>query len=391
MHLTSDKARVFLALTLLWLLGLYLRLPILVIPPLAPFINADFQLSQTLLGSLTTLPVLMLSLGALIGSLAIMRLGARNSLALALALVATTSAARGLTDSLTLLILLTLLMGLGIAIMQPSLPALLPRWLDGKKLALGTAVYMNGMLMGEFLGAGVTLPVLMPLLEGSWRATLIAWSLPAFLVVIATFLPRQREDTSSHDKVDEVHWLPDWKDPFLWRIGLLLASSASLFFGTNAYLGSLLEERGEMQRLEAAFFWFNLAQVAASLAMLALAERWVARRGPLILSTLCSLLGMLGLLLTSGWISLVFAFLLSFWAGILLILLVALPPQLLPGKQAGRLAAGAFTLAYSLSFFVPLLGGSLADWTGQPSHALWLLFVLSLPALWLAWRFPLKH
>lgn len=387
----TDKARVFLALALLWLLGLYLRLPILVIPPLAPFINADFQLSQTLLGSLTTLPVLMLSLGALVGSLAIMRLGARNSLALALALVATTSAARGLTDSLTLLVLLTLLMGLGIAIMQPSLPALLPRWLDGKKLALGTAVYMNGMLMGEFLGAGVTLPVLMPLLEGSWRATLIAWSLPALLIAAATFLPRQREDTSSHDLVDEKAWMPDWKNPFLWRIGLLLASSASLFFGTNAYLGSLLEERGEMQQLEAAFFWFNLAQVAASLAMLLLAERWVARRGPLVLATLCSLLGMLGLLLTSGWISLVFAFLLSFWAGILLILLVALPPQLLPGKQAGRLAAGAFTLAYSLSFFVPLLGGSLADWTGQPSHALWLLFVLSLPALWLAWRFPLAR
>jgi len=391
MTFTSNKARVFLALALLWLLGLYLRLPILVIPPLAPFINADFHLSQSLLGSLTTLPVLMLSLGALLGSLAIMRLGARNSLALALLLVALTSAGRGLTDHLNLLIMLTLLMGLGIAIMQPALPALLPRWLDSKQLALGTAVYMNGMLMGEFLGAGLTLPLLMPLLENSWQATLLVWSLPALLVAAAIFLPHQREDTTSHDQLNETSWMPDWKDPLLWQMGFLMACSASLFFGTNAYLGSLLQARQETAYLEAAFFWFNLAQVAASLVMLLLAKRWVARRLPLVFATFFSLAGMLGLLLTSGWLSLAFAFVLSFCAGILLILLVALPPQLLPGKQAGRMAAGAFTLAYSLSFFIPLAGGTLADWSGQASHALWLLFTLSLPALWLAWRFPLAR
>lgn len=390
MDLIAPRKQTFLALSLLWLMGLYLRLPILVIPPLAPFINSDFQLSQTLLGSLTTLPVLMLSLGALIGSLAIMRLGARTSLAVALTLVAITSAARGLTDSLNLLILFTLLMGLGIAVMQPALPALLPRWLNNNNLALGTAVYMNGMLMGEFLGAGLTLPLLMPWLDNSWRATLLFWSLPALLVALACFLPKQREETSSHDQVDQQSWLPNWKDPLIWQMGFLMAASASLFFGTNAYLGSLLQARQEEDYLQAAFFWFNLAQVAASLVMLVLTRRWVARRFPLLVAASLSLLGMLGLLLTKGWVSLVFAFSLSFWAGILLILLVALPPQLLPGKQAGRMAAGAFTLAYSLSFLVPLLGGSLADWTGEPSHALWLLFALACPVVWLAWRFPLK-
>ena len=44
-------------------------------------------------------------------------------------------------------------MGLGVAMMQPSLPALLPRWLEPKHLAIGSAIYMNGMLMGEFIGA----------------------------------------------------------------------------------------------------------------------------------------------------------------------------------------------------------------------------------------------
>ena len=376
---------------LLWLAGVYLRIPVLVAPPLAPFISDELGLSQALTGALTTLPILMLAVGSMPGSLAIARIGPRNTLALAMVIMVIGSAGRGLSPDTVTLMLTSAVMGFGIAMMQPSLPALLPRWLEPRHMAIGSAIYMNGMLMGEFLGAGITLPLLMPLMENSWQQTLIAWSLPALVIAVIAFLPRQREDTSSSTQVDEKSWMPDWKNPFLWRIGLMLAASASLFFGTNAYLGSLLEERAELNKLEAAFFWFNVAQVAASLLMLVMMNHWVARRQPLIASTLLSLAGMLGLLMTSGWLSIAFAFFLSFWAGVLLILLVALPPQLLPGRQAGRLAAGAFTLAYGLSFLIPLLGGRLADWTGQPSHALWLLFSLSLPALWLAWRFPLKH
>ncbi|WP_114418768.1 CynX/NimT family MFS transporter [Marinospirillum perlucidum] len=385
----TDK-KLLPALLLLWLMGIYLRLPILVIPPLAPYINDQFQLSQSLLGSLTTLPIFMLALGAVAGSLSIARLGPRNTLAAALVLLALASTARGLTDELVWLLVFSLGVGLGAAIMQPALPALLSRWLPAKKLALGTAVYMNGLLMGEFLGAGVTLPVIMPLVDNSWQLTLAIWSLPALLVAAALYLLKEKPGSSEEESLEaSSQWMPDWKNPYIWQIGLLLAVTASLFFGTNAYLGSLLEAREEEPLLKPAFFGFNLAQVFASLLMLVKATSWIGRRGPLLLSSLGCLVGMLGLLLTSAWLSIAFAFILSFWAGVLLILLVALPPQLAPGKAAGRLAAGAFTLAYSLSFFLPLLGGLLADLTGDPAHALWLLFVVGLTALPLAWRFPL--
>ncbi|MDA1301762.1 MAG: hypothetical protein O2868_16975, partial [Proteobacteria bacterium] len=62
-------------LVLLWLAGLYLRAPVLLAPPLAPYIDSDLGLNQTLMGALTTIPVLMLSLGALPGAIAIARLG----------------------------------------------------------------------------------------------------------------------------------------------------------------------------------------------------------------------------------------------------------------------------------------------------------------------------
>src|SRR5690606_8132965 len=108
-------------LALLWLVGLYLRLPILVAPPLAPAIGAELDLSQSEVGALTTIPVLMLALGALPGSFAIARLGPVRAVVASLVVLAVASAARGLAPPAELLLAATAVMGLAIAVMQPAL------------------------------------------------------------------------------------------------------------------------------------------------------------------------------------------------------------------------------------------------------------------------------
>lgn len=360
-------------LILLWFSGLYMRLPILVAPPLSPAIESELALSQTHIGALTTLPVFMLALGALVGSLLILRLGPRNALATALVVVALGSAARGLAQGPTSLLVLSGLMGLGIAVMQPSLPALLPRWLTAPRIALGTACYMNGMLMGEFVGAGLTLPLIMPLTGGSWRLTLLVWSLPALLVAALLLAPRIDRGNGG----SSTQWLPSLRDPLMWKLGLLLGGTASLFFGTNAYMASVLEERGELDRLDATLFLFNLAQVAASVIMILKAGRWVGRRLPILLSAGLSVLAMAGFILIEGWVGVAFAVAMSFFAGILLILIVALPPQLVSSNEAGRLSAGNFTIGYTAAFTVPLIGGLIADLSGKALAAVGFILVFA--------------
>ncbi|WP_111497174.1 MFS transporter [Marinobacter bohaiensis] len=358
-------------LSLLWFAGLYLRIPILVAPPLAPHIAADLALSQALTGALTTLPVLMLAVGAMPGSLGIARMGPRATLALAIVVMAIGSSLRSVAPEVGTLLAASAIMGLGIAIMQPALPALLNVWFQPAHLALGTAVYMNGMLMGEFIGAGITLPVLMPMLGDSWRVTVAAWSLPAFLVAAALFLPR----APASRPVARPAWVPDWHNPLTWKLGLLLGASGSMFFGTNAYLASLLDARGEAGALDQTLFWFNLAQVAASLVMLRTSRRWVGRRSLIVLMLVTAIVSLALFLLTRGPLSIAFAFVMSFTAGILLILVVALPPLLSHRDDTGRLAAGNFTIGYTLSFAVPMLGGVVADFSGAPVVALIVMVV----------------
>jgi CP family cyanate transporter-like MFS transporter len=372
---------------LLWLAGVYLRIPVLVAPPLAPFISDELALTQALTGALTTLPILMLAIGSMPGSLAIARIGPRNTLALAMMIMVIGSAGRGLMpDTLTLMIA-SAVMGIGVSMMQPSLPALLPRWLEPHHLALGSAIYMNGMLMGEFIGAGITLPVLMPLLDNSWRATLVAWSLPALLVAAALFLPKR----DRAKPVRKVAWLPDWHNPLTLRIGLLLGLSGSLFFGLNAYMGNLLQHQGQFDKLPDALFWYNLAQVFASLIMLKMARYWVGRRGVIATLASISLLGAIGAVMLTGWWSIVSATLMSLVAGMLLILLVAIPPLVVSAAETGRLSAGTFLVGYTVAFCVPMLGGVVADWTGDARHALMLMILYGLLVLPLAFTLNLER
>src|SRR5579875_3005201 len=82
-------------LALLWLAGADLRLTMLAVPPVLPLIHRDLALSEKAIGALSGLPVLLLGLAAVPGSLLIARLGPRRAAIAALLLIAAASAARG--------------------------------------------------------------------------------------------------------------------------------------------------------------------------------------------------------------------------------------------------------------------------------------------------------
>ncbi|MDA7949106.1 MAG: MFS transporter, partial [Hyphomicrobiaceae bacterium] len=83
------------ALFLLWFAGINLRITMLAVPPLIPFIHQDLDLSQKAVGALNGLPVLILGLGALFGSLLLARTGVIRALIFGLAIAGVGGALRG--------------------------------------------------------------------------------------------------------------------------------------------------------------------------------------------------------------------------------------------------------------------------------------------------------
>jgi len=369
-------------LLLLWSAGLYLRLTVMVGPPLAPIISSDLGLGQAATGALTTFPILMLAIGGFGAAWLISRIGARQTLILALILVAISSAARGLGAAGNLFTW-TAIMGIAIAGIQPALPTLLTEWWPGR-IALGTAVYMNGMLVGEVLGSTLTLPVMLPVAGGDWRLTLALWSLPALIPAICITLLSRRsgrpEDTGS--------WMPKLNKPLVWQLGILLGASGAMFFGTNAYMGSILTARDETDLLPLALGIFNGTQIGASVLMFWLARYWVGRPAPFITLMITGLIGLgLFVAMPGAW-GLAALLPAGLAAGMMLILMVALPPLYTHGNETAGLAAGMFAIGSINNFGVPLFGGFLADLYATPALAMLPILVYGLVALPLALRLP---
>jgi len=144
---------------LLILVGFNLRSVILAVPPILPLIQHDLRLNYTTAGLLTALPVLALAGAAWPSGLLAERIGARACVSIGLALLGGGALMRALWPIASLLLLFTLLMSLGIALAQTAVPVLARRWFPAH-IGFVTALFSDGLIIGEAVAAGITVPVL---------------------------------------------------------------------------------------------------------------------------------------------------------------------------------------------------------------------------------------
>ncbi|MGH7683614.1 MAG: MFS transporter, partial [Vulcanimicrobiaceae bacterium] len=120
-----------------------------------PLIHRTLSMNEAAVGALTGLPLLLLGIAAVGGSLLIARIGARGAWIAGLLLVAAGSAARGAGPSEAMLFAMTFVMGLGVAVCQPAAPTTVGEWFP-RSIGFATAIYVNGLLVGETLSAAFT-------------------------------------------------------------------------------------------------------------------------------------------------------------------------------------------------------------------------------------------
>lgn len=364
--MTPGVPRSLPRLSLLWLAGIDLRLTILALPPVIPLIHRDLELSEKLVGALTGLPVLLFGIVAIPGALLIARIGARRALLAGLLLVALGSAGRGIGPSTPMLFAMTFVMGAGISIMQPALPSLVSEWFEASP-GLATAVYANGLLIGEVLGASLTLPLILPLVGGSWPASFAVWAVPvlATAALIGAGTPHQTGQPGRAGRL----WWPDPKDPQTWQLGLILGGGSTIYFASNAYIPDYLGATGAGALIGPCLTALNVGQLPASFLILASAQRITGQRTPLAAVGLLSLMGLALFLIGPPWAQIAGAGILGFGAAFALILTLALPPIIAPADDVHRISAGMFAIGYVTAFLVPLLGGIVWDATSLPHTA----------------------
>ncbi|MFZ3248374.1 MAG: MFS transporter [Pseudolabrys sp.] len=361
------QARLLTSLGLLWLTGVALRLTILAVPPVIPLIHDDLNLNATQIGILTGLPSMLFAIAAVPGSLLIARLGIGAALAVGLMLNAVGGALRGALPDVAWLYGMTVAMGAGVAIMQVTMPPAVRAWVPGR-IGFATAVYTNGLLIGEILPVALMLPVVLPLVSGSWQRGFVVWSLPVAIIAIIVMLLAPRPTANGLTPVKR-RWWPDWRNTLIWRLGIMLGSINATYFATNAFIPDYMRSSGQSEWISAALTGLNSGQLPASFLLLAFASRLERKVWPYVTSGLLCLIATGGIVFGTGAWVVAAATLQGFSAAAILILVLALPPLLSPPDDVHRVTAAMFTISYSCAVVVPVISGLAWDLTGIASTA----------------------
>jgi CP family cyanate transporter-like MFS transporter len=365
------------SLCLLWTCGASLRLTVLAVPPVILIIQQELHLSGTEVGLLFGVPIILFAIAATPGSTLITRFGVRSTLLTGLAVAAIGGALRGLTSNAWQLYLTSIIMSSGIAIMQPAMAAAVRAWIP-ERATFGTAVYTNGLIIGEIIPVATMLPLVLPHF-GSWRPALGIWSIP--LVGTAILVAILRPRSPAHAIIGQpVRWLPEWNSWLNWRIGLILGSINSTYFCINGFLPAYLNGNGHPELVSAALTALNLGQLPTSFLLLLAADKVQGRRWPYLLSGLLFIASVIGIMSSAGYWTVFWAALVGATCGAALVLGLALSPLLCRHPDdVARTSAAAFAISYSFAMLISFLSGAAWDMAGKVDAALIPIFLGTLP------------
>ncbi|MGI3174432.1 cyanate transporter [Aeromonas veronii] len=287
---TDQPAGQTALLVLVILIGLNLRPFLTAIGPLVQAIDQRLALGMDTFAWLTLLPLWLIGIGVLLTPSLRRRASARQLLGTALLLLGIGSAMRFDAQSGALLIASAALCGLGSALVQGVLPALIKQAFT-HKVPLVMGIFSACMMGGGALGASLT-PRLAASLD--WSRALALWSLPVLLALVwlgwKVRLPSTAAVAIPHGEQRLITLPRSWLLIVCFGIinsgyGIVVAWLAPAYMAQ----GWSAAQAGELVA------WLALAQTASGLGLPLLAARNLDRRPWMGLAIAMQLAGFAGL------------------------------------------------------------------------------------------------
>lgn len=368
------------------LVGLAFRTQALIIGPLVGQVQAELAMSHGVAGLLGTIPVLCMGLLAPFGPVLAASIGPKLGVAACVTLVAGFGVARALLPDTATVLLATVGVGVGMAVVGPILPMIVRARLPHHPAA-GTGAYVIGFVIGGTITAAIAVPLADAF--GGWRASFTIVSAAGFASLIAWLVLMPRDE--GHVRAAPVRPKLPWRRPSAWLLGGIFGSQSILFYGCITWLASVLVERGwgaaEAGGLIALMTGVGLV---STLAVPALADRIGSRRSQLTLAAGLSVAGALGIALTPGEspgsiLTYGATILLGLGIGAYFPLALTLPVDVASdAADAASISAFMLLIGYLLAATAPVVLGTVRDATGNFETVAWILVGISLVMIPLA-------
>jgi CP family cyanate transporter-like MFS transporter len=358
----NSRLKNFLLITGIVLIALNLRPALAGVGPLVSTIRASTGLSNTMLGMLTTLPLIAFGVLSTLTPLFTRKLGIEGTLALAMGLLSGGILLRVIPANWALFGG-TLLLGIAIAFGNVLLPSLVKRDFSNHT-GIMTSVYSSMLGLGATLAAGISVPLAQGLGWG-WRWSLGSW---AGLSILALFvwLPQLSNLTIPKNKRSFRHSMKELgSSATAWQVALFMGLQSLAFYVILAWLPEILQDRG--LNASTAGWMLSLSQgmgVVGTILIPVWAEKIDDQRALVWLLLICEAVSLVGLMLPSGFLAGLWSALIglalggSFGLALLFIVLRSTDSQ-----TATELSGMAQSIGYLLAAVGPTLFGAIHDWT----------------------------
>ncbi|GAB6991436.1 CynX/NimT family MFS transporter [Paenibacillus pini] len=357
------------------MIAMTLRAPITSVGPLIEIIRNDTGMSHTLVGLLTTFPLLAFALLSPVAPKIARKWGIERTLFVGVFAVTAGIVLRYL-PSITSLFAGTILLGLGIALSNVLLPSLIKRDFPNKVgVMMGT--YSVSMNIFAALASGISFPLAQYSSTG-WRGSLVMWGILSF-VALMIWLPQLRSIQHEAPNVQISAKSNVWRSKLAWQVTIVMGLQSFIFYSVVAWLPEILTQRGMSS--STAGWMLSLMQffsVPVTFVVPILAARFKNQRGLILATFACFILG-LGVLLT-GSRSLVPLAVIPIGIGTgaafgLVTMFFVLRSRSV--NQSAELSGMAQSIGYLLAAAGPLLFGFVHDLTNSWTSAIVLLIVAS--------------
>ncbi|MEY7852117.1 CynX/NimT family MFS transporter [Natrarchaeobius sp. A-rgal3] len=360
---TVDRnASTLFVLTAFVLAAVNLRPAIASVPPVLEVIRVELALSYTAVSLLTTIPMFCMGLFAFLTP-RVARYGRERGLFWAIVLIGLATAARVAGNSVAILFVTTVVVGIAIAVGQTLLPALVDEYFP-ERAAFATGVYSISLALGATFAAGLTVPVYQ--IADSWTAALASWALLA-VVAAVVLVVLVRGGSGDSERVSEPPRRLPWRSPIAWAVTLFFVGASTVFYSGLTWLAPRYVAIG-WDETTAGFLLttFTLTQVVGMGLFMLFGDR-VADRRPWILAmggvTAASIVAIGLTPSTYPWL---LAALLGSGSGGLFTIALTLPIDLAAdGPTTDRLATMGLGIGYMVAAVGPSVVGGIRDVTGS--------------------------
>ena len=355
-----------LALFGIILVAANLRTAVAALSPIVAEINVDIPLGAVSLGVLGMLPPVCFALFGIFTPMITRRHGLEAPLVLALVAILLGHVTRGLSGSIIMLIIGSVIAFAGLGIGNVLLPPLVKKYFPDR-VGLVTSLYVTVVALSTLVPPLIAVPVAD---AAGWRISLGMWMLLALLALVPwiTMLVRHRARTPGPivDEADATILGRLWKSSIAWALAGVFAVSSLNAYAMFAWLPQLLVDTAGVSPAQAGTLLAVYAGMGIPCALIipALTAR-MTNVGPLVyVGVFAFVAGDLGLLfapetLTWLWVSLAGLGPLFFPLALVLI-------NLRTRTHAGAVALSSFvqSIGYTLGALGPLVFGLLHELSG---------------------------